>query len=377
MKQLARSALLAAILAFSLALPAAAGGFVFPLYNQDGFPHDRPPPVSASSWIIYDELTDSVLAEWDADTRRPMASITKIMTVLLAMENGNLNDEVVVSETAARVGGQVMGLVEGETLTLGALARAAMVRSGNDAATAIAEHVAGSVEAFVAMMNSRAAELGMTNTNFMNPSGLDAAGHYSSARDMLVLGRYAMALPEFEDLARSRMLVFPDTPGGSPRSAANTNRILNSYHGVIGVKTGETPNAALTYVAAVDRSGRRVFVVVLRSVGQRGHFADATSLFDWAYKDLGINGTLYAGIPYQAMTDRVEESPLMVEARVESVIHTAAQGLTGDPSSPLDDAPLDQPLLPMEVTRHPDPAPTSVWSTFFYWLDLMAGGPGG
>lgn len=377
MKKTVRSAFLAAIVVFSFALPAPASGFVFPLYNEDGFPHDGPPAVSASSWIIYDELTDSVLAEWDADTRRPMASITKIMTVLLALENGNLGDEVVVSETAAGEGGQRIGLVEGETLTLGALVRAAMLRSGNDSATAIAEHIAGSVDGFVAMMNSRAEELGMTNTNFVNPSGLDAPGHFSSARDMLILGRYAMSIPEFEDLARSRMLVFPDTPGGSPRSAENTNRILNSYHGVIGVKTGETPNAALTYVGVTERSGRRLFVVVLRSVGQRGHFADATALFDWGYKELGINGTLYAGIPYQPMADRVEDSPLLVEAQVESHLHTAAQGLTADPPSPPGVGEVSDLPAVVEITRHANPAPTSVWDTFLYWLVLMAGGPGG
>lgn len=358
----------------AIALPAAAAPFVFPTMDNDGFPIDTDPPaVSAASWILYDETTDMVLAEWDADTRRPMASITKIMTVMLALENGGVDDEVLVSEVAAGQGGQEMDLVAGESVTLGALVRAAMVRSGNDAAAAIAEHIGGSVDGFVAMMNERAVELGMDNTRFANPNGLDASGHYSSARDMLVLSRQAMSMPEFEELARSRVLVFPDTPDGAQRTATNTNRILNSYEGVIGVKTGETPNAGLTYVGAAEREGRRLFAVVFRSVGERSHFTDAITLYDWAFKELGIQGTLALGIPYEPIADRVTGSPLLVEANVESILHTAAQGVTADPPKPPGDGQLPLPPPEIDITRHPDPAPDSVLSTLTYWLGLVTG----
>jgi len=372
MKRVVLSALLAASMVL-LALPAVAEPFVFPLRAQDGFPHDGPPGVTASSWIIYDELTDTVLASSDADTRRPMASITKIMTVLLALENGDLDEQVVISEDAAGTGGQEIGLVAGETVTLGALVRAAMVRSGNDAAAAIAEHIGGSVEGFAQMMNDRAAELGMENTHFVNPHGLDKEGHYSTPRDMMTVGRQAMSIPEFEDMARSRMLVFPDAPDGTTRSASNTNRILNSYEGSIGIKTGETPRAGLTYVGAAERDGRRLFVVVFNSVGRRAHFADAIELFDWAFDDLGINGTLYAGIPYQPVTARVESSPLLVEANVEAFIHTAAQGITGEPPAPPGGQPIPDPPTAIDITRHPDPAPSSLLSTLAYWLGLVTG----
>lgn len=372
MNRIGHSALLAVSMVFLLALPAAAEPFVFPLHNQDGFPHDPPPLVTASSWIIYDELTDTVLASWDADTRRPMASITKIMTVLVALENGKLDDEVVISEDAAGTGGQEIGLVAGETVTLGALVRAAIVRSGNDAAAALAEHIGGSIEGFARMMNDRAAELGMENTHFVNPHGLDTDGHYSSARDMLIVARRAMSLPEFEDMARSRMMVFPDAPDGSARSASSTNRILNSYDGSIGVKTGETPRAGLTYVGAAERNGRRLFVVVFNSIGQRAHFADAIELFNWGFEDLGINGTLYAGIPYQPVAARVEPSPLLVEADVEAFLHTAAQGVTGESPSPPGDAPIPEARV-IDITRNPDPAPRSLLSTLTYWLGLVTG----
>lgn len=371
MIKLARSTALAVLLTVTLALPAAAEPFVFPIYSQDGFPHEGSPPVTASSWIVYDEMTDMVLSEQNADTQRPMASITKIMTVLLALENGNLDDAVLISEDAAGTGGQEIGLVAGETVTLGALVRAAMIRSGNDAAAAISEHIGGSVDGFVQMMNDRADELGMANTNFANPHGLDAGGHYSSPRDMLLVARHAMSIPEFVDMARSRAMVFPDAPDGSPRSATNTNRILNTYEGSIGVKTGETPNAGLTYVGAAEREGRRIFAVVFNSIGRRAHLADAVELFDWAFGDLAVNGTVYAGVPYQVAAPRIDPSPLLVEAGVESFLHTAAQGVTAQsPASPEEDTAPDPAV---EITRRPDPAPRSLFSTFTYWLGLVTG----
>jgi serine-type D-Ala-D-Ala carboxypeptidase (penicillin-binding protein 5/6) len=370
MRQLARSAFLATVLTFTLAIPAVAAPLVFPARNQDGFPHQGPPGVSASAWIIYDETTDMVLGSSDADGARPMASITKIMTVLLALENGNLNDQVTITEEAAGAGGQEIGLVAGETVSLAALVRAAMIRSGNDAAAAIAEHIGGSVDGFVQMMNDRAAELGMENTHFANPHGLDMAGHYSSPRDMLIVARQAMSIPQFVEISRARMMVFPDTPTGTPRSASNTNRILNSYNGSIGIKTGETPNAGLTYVGAAERNGRRLFVVVFNSVGRRAHFIDAIQLFNWAFNDLRINGTLYAGVPYQAVAANVDPSPLIAEAGVEALVHTAVQGVTAEAPGPPDESD-DTPLI--EITRHPDPAPKSMLSTFTYWLGLVTG----
>ncbi|HEX6221856.1 MAG TPA: D-alanyl-D-alanine carboxypeptidase family protein [Acidimicrobiia bacterium] len=374
MTKVRRAIALAVALTIFIALPAGAAPFVFPVPDQDGFPlNTDPPSVTAASWILYDESTDMVLAEWDADTRRPMASITKIMTVMLALENGGVNDEVVVSEVAAGQGGQEMDLVAGETLTLGALVRAAIVRSGNDAAAAIAEHIGGSIDGFVEMMNERAVELGMENTRFANPNGLDASGHYSSARDMLILSRQAMSMPEFAELARSRVLVFPDTPNGTQRTATNTNRILSSYEGVIGVKTGETPNAGLTYVGAAERDGRRLYAVVFRSVGQRAHFADVIALYDWAFNDLGIHGTLTLGIPYEPVAARVSGSPLLVEANVETILHTAAQGVTADPPRPPGEGELPEPTPEIDITRHPDPAPDSVLSTLTYWLGLVFG----
>ena len=364
---------IAVVTTFALALPAVAAPLTFPIRSEDGFFQGEPPQVTAVSWILYDETSDMVLASWDADTRRPMASITKIMTVMLAIEEGEMSDQVTISQEAADTGAQEIGLVAGETVTLGALVKAALLHSGNDAAVAIAEHIGGSLEAFVAMMNERAAELGMENTHFVNPHGLDRPGHYSSARDMLIVGRQAMSMPEFAEIARARVMVFPDTPDGTPRSATNTNRILNSYAGVLGVKTGETPNAGLTYVGAAERDGRRLFAVVFRSVGQRAHFADAITLFDWAFDGLRIHGSLIVGIPYQPVIARVEPAPLLLEAGVEALLHVSAQGITADPPGPPGDGPIPELPAAADTIRHPDPAPDSLISTMAYWLGLLTG----
>lgn len=363
-----RMAALAAVFIVANATPAAASPLVMPIRGEDGFPiKEDPPPVTAASWILYDESSDSVLAEWDADTERPMASITKIMTVLLAIENGHPEDDVLVSEEAAGTGGQEIGLVAGETVKLKALVKAALIRSGNDAAAAIAEHIGGSVDGFVGLMNDRAIELGMTHTRFANPHGLDEPGHYSTPRDMLTLARTAMSIQEFEEIARARAMVFPDSPGGEQRSASNTNRIINSYDGVIGVKTGETPNAGLTYVGAVERDGRRVFAVVFHSVGRRAHFADAITLFEWAFDDLRINGTLAAGVPYRSVAAMATETTLDAEATIDSYLRVAAQNGVDDPYGGSKSTKV------VDLVRAPDPAPTSLFTTLTYWLGLFTG----
>jgi D-alanyl-D-alanine carboxypeptidase (penicillin-binding protein 5/6) len=168
-------------------------------------------------------------------------------------------------------------------------------------------------------------------------------------------------------------MVFPDTPSGTPRTATNTNRILDTYEGSIGVKTGDTPNAGLTYVGAAERDGRRLFAVVFRSIGERAHFADAIQLFNWAFDDLGFQGLAAAGVPYEARSARVGASPLVVEARVEALVHTASQGITAEPPRPPGLVTPPEPSPVIDVTRNPNPAPDSTLSTIAYWLGLVTG----
>ncbi len=341
-----------AIVLVTLALPAAAAPLVFPLRDQDGFPLDNDPPsVTAASWILYDQSSETVLGEWDADSPRPMASITKIMTVLLAIENGDLDEMVTVSEEAAGQGGQEIGLVAGETRLSRGLGPGGDDQVGQRFGGGHRRAHRRVDRGFVAMMNDRAAEMGMANTHFSNPNGLDTAGHYSTARDMLLVSLEAMAHPEFEELARSRAMVFPDTPDGTPRTASNTNRILNSYEGTIGVKTGETPNAGLTYVGAAERDGRRLFVVVLRSVGQRAHFADAVELFDWAYDDLRIQGTDDCGSSIRAPVSPCLHFAPAGRGRIETYLHTASSGVTADPPRPPGAETAPEPPPEIEITR--------------------------
>lgn len=254
-----------------------------------------PPEVSAKAWILYDDTFGLVLAEHNADDVRSIASTTKMMTAILAIEQGTLDDVVRVSSKAAGVGESEVGLEAGERLSLRQLVTALMIRSANDASIAVAEHVGGSVDGFVAMMNEKAIELGMTNTSFANPHGLDAPNHHSSARDLLTLALYAMQDPLFAELAHTRRAVLPEDSSGRIRVAAATNRLLASYEGALGIKTGYTDGAGLALVAAAKRGDRVIYAIVL---GSDDHFADATALLNHGFADYRLYAAISAGAQY-------------------------------------------------------------------------------
>src|SRR3970040_2436189 len=243
--------------------PVSAAPFTFPAPVLEAFPTPDAPEVTAASWVLYDTAADVVIAELNADQERAMASVTKIMTGLLTVENSYPAEPVTISERAANTGEKEIDLVAGEILEMDALFKALMIHSANDAATAIAEHISGSVEEFVAEMNQRAAELGLTPTSFANPHGLDAPDHYTTARDLLTLARVAMANDDFAEVVKAKTLVFPPAPDGASRTGSSTNPLLWSYSGALGVKTGFTSQALLTYVAVAERDGRRLNAVLL------------------------------------------------------------------------------------------------------------------
>ncbi|MCI0678007.1 MAG: D-alanyl-D-alanine carboxypeptidase [Actinobacteria bacterium] len=354
------------------ASPAFAGPWRFPPLLQDGFAVPPLPSVEAISWILYDGATDTVLREGNADVVRAPASITKIMTVLLALERGDQDDLVTISQRAANTGEREIGLVAGEQVRLGALTRAALIHSANDAATAIAEHIGGSVDGFSALMNERAVELGMTRTNFANPHGLDAPGHVTSARDMLRLAVAAMSRQDFRDISRSRIVVFPDAPDGTRRIGTSTNLLLDDYEGSNGIKTGFTSQALLTYVATANRDGRELYAVVLGSEGRRTHFDVAETLFDHGFGDLAIYGAL-VGQPYVSPRLRVEPGPLTLTAQIEATVHVAAEGLLSEAPEP----PIDLPDLPPPavetVRRHGEGGASDVWGALWYWFGPLLG----
>lgn len=270
------------------------------------FPPIPAPVVTAPAWILYDETNGVVLDGVDVDTPRPMASTTKMMTGLLAIESGRMDEMVTVSTRAADVGEAEIGLVAGERIPLTMLVHALMIRSGNDAAMATAEHVAGTVEEFVEMMNERAAELGMTSTSFANPHGLDATGHYSSPRDLVTLARAGMANEQFAAIAQLESYQITNSPEGTPRVALSTNHLLTTYRGTFGVKTGFTFQAGLVFVGGAERDGRRLWVAVMGSEGSGAHFTDAARLLDHGFERLRIVDTIGRGTPFRLETDRVD-----------------------------------------------------------------------
>ena len=237
------------------------------------------PAIGGGAAIVLDEASGAVLYEKDAHARLPEASLTKIMTALLAIEHGNLDEQVDVQvDSRVMRGSTVMGLVPGERLTVDDLLYGLLLPSGNDAALAIGQHVSGSTEAFVALMNKRAAELGLVDTHFANPHGLDAAGHYSSAYDLAVLTRTAMQLPEFRTIVNTRYKVVRGTL--STYQLGTLNPLYGRLAGVDGVKTGYTRTARQTLVGSVMRDGHRVYAVVMRSEDRA---SDGVVLFNWTF----------------------------------------------------------------------------------------------
>lgn len=241
--------------------------------------------VPCAAAVLIDEDSGTVLYEKNADERRPVASITKVMTLLLtfeALQAGkiSLTDIVPVSEHAYHMGGSQIWLEPGEQLTLQEMLKAVCISSANDAAVAVAEFVAGSEPAFVDAMNTRAAALGMTATHFANACGLDEEGHLSSARDVAVMSR-EMLLHHPE--VREYCTVWMDTLRGGKTQLVNTNKLLKSYPGITGLKTGTTGKAGVCITASAERDGLRLIAVVLGASSGKERFEAAKTLLDYGF----------------------------------------------------------------------------------------------
>lgn len=236
--------------------------------------------VTAEGAVLYDPLDDRVLWARDASTPRLMASTTKIMTVLVALEAGTIDDTVVVSPAAAAEGGASLDLSPGQEVPMASLLAGLLLRSGNDAAVAVAEHLDGSEDAFVERMNARAAELGMAGTSFVNASGLtDDPAHVASPLDLARLGALAMDDERFAAWAGAATLT---VPGLDPMESRNELLTTRPYAGTTGIKTGFTAAAGLCLVASATRDGRTLIAVVL---GSEDSFADTAALFDHGFDD--------------------------------------------------------------------------------------------
>lgn len=227
--------------------------------------YGEPSGITADSAILINADTGEILYEKNAYEERAMASTTKIMTCILTIEAGQPDRKFTADSMAIRVEGTSMGLREGDIVTRRALCYGMLLPSGNDAANAAAVSVSGSMSAFVDEMNKKAKEIGMNNTNFVTPSGLDADGHYSTAYDMAVLTRYAMKNEEFRKICglTSASLEYGNPPYS--RTLYNSNKLLKMYDGCIGVKTGFTDNARRCLVSAANRNGTEVIAVTLNA----------------------------------------------------------------------------------------------------------------
>ena len=241
-----------------------------------------PENISAVSAIVIEADTGTALWEKNADEHRAMASTTKIMTALLTIEAGDLDREFTVDPLAILVEGTSMGLREGDRVSRRDLLYGILLPSGNDAANAAAVSVSGSIGAFVELMNSRAQELGLSNTHFVTPSGLDADGHYTTARDLAKLAAFAMKNEVFREVAacKSAEVEFGNPP--YKRTLYNSNKMLRRYDGAIGVKTGYTKASGRTLVSCAQRGATRFVCVTLSDPDD---WNDHTRLLDWAFEN--------------------------------------------------------------------------------------------
>ena len=238
-----------------------------------------PPPVTGRAFVVENGATGEVLAARDARARVPIASITKLMTVLLTVERTKPSDVVTVSAPAAGVGESSANLRAGEQLTVRELLEAALIQSANDAADALADYVGkGDEAAFVALMNRRAQQLGLRDTHYARPDGLDAPGHVSSARDVTLLARILMHRPLVRQIVRQRSA---SISGG--RKLRTWNDLLSTYPGLFGVKTGHTSSAGWNEVAAARRGPVTVYATLLGSPDRYERNGDLAKLLDWGF----------------------------------------------------------------------------------------------
>jgi D-alanyl-D-alanine carboxypeptidase len=238
-----------------------------------------PPAVSAAAAVVLDDKSGEVLFEKAGDQQLAIASLTKIATAVVALEEGDLDSVATVDvDSRTMTTSTLMGLLPGDRFTLRDLLYGLMLPSGNDAALAIARQVSGSDAAFVEEMNALAARLGLEKTHFANPHGLRATGHISSARDVAALSRYAMSVPGFAEIVATPSWT---ARGSRTISFSNINPFIFDYAGGDGLKTGFTRQAGPTIAASATREGHRLYLVLLNAPARD---QDARVLMDWAFR---------------------------------------------------------------------------------------------
>lgn len=271
--------------------------------------------LNARYALLMDATNRRVLFEKDGYEKVAMASTTKIMTLLVTLENANLDDVVTVSEYAASMPDVQLNMKKDEQYRLGDLVYSLMLESHNDTAVAIAEHVGGSVEGFAVMMNEKAKELGAYNTNFVTPNGLDAENHYTTAYDLALISSYAIENETFLQIIQTPSYTFHEQTTGKSFTVNNKDRFLTSYEGAIGIKTGFTGNAGYCFVGAVNRDNKCLVSVVLASgwpPNKTYKWKDTTSLMDYGMQQYNLKEILAADTTFQQIpvSDSIEDIPV-------------------------------------------------------------------
>ena len=242
--------------------------------------------LNSKNAILYDNTYDEILYEKNAYDRVPNASTTKVLTAIVAYENGNLEDIVTVSKNAALVGGSGINLKSGDKATLNDLIKGLLVHSGNDAAVAIAENVGGSVENFCNMMNEKAKEMGLENTNFVTPHGLDKENHYSTAYDLVKMSEYLLSVKYLADIVNQTSVTI--NVNGNSRVIGTTNEMLSFFEGADGVKTGFTGDAGRCLITSATRNGRQLISVVLGCGNKKQRTQDSVKLLNFGFENYEI-----------------------------------------------------------------------------------------
>lgn len=241
------------------------------------------PDTNSKHIVAIDRLTNTILYEKNAKEKTPMASTTKIMTCIVVLENCNLNDTAIVSKKASSIHGSTLGIKEGMAISIESLLYGLMLRSGNDCAIALAEHISGSVENFCQKMNEKAKSLGLSNTNFTSPHGLDDDAHYTTAYELALITNYALSNSTFRKIVSTKNITL--SLGSSIISINNTNELLGNLEGVYGVKTGFTFNAGRCLVSSCKRKDLDIIVVVLGADTKSIRTKDSINIINYVFNN--------------------------------------------------------------------------------------------
>ncbi|WP_349409218.1 D-alanyl-D-alanine carboxypeptidase family protein [Pseudalkalibacillus sp. SCS-8] len=345
---------------------------------------ERPDDLYSETFVIMDAVTGKVLAENDADRRMYPASITKIVTGILAIESGRMDEQVTISGNAVRVDGTRVYLVEGEQMSLRQLVQGLMINSGNDAAIAIAEHLSGSVEEFSKEMNALVKDrLGLEGTHFVNPSGLYEDDHYTTAADMARITQYALENKEFREIVGTKKM---DWIGKSWETTLyNHHKLLWRYDGTFGVKNGYTNQSQHTLVTAATKEDTSLIVVTMKSDTSEQAYSDTTELLNYGFDHFETKklekGTVYVdenGNEYTLKEDKFftvkigETYETMVNEEGTLLVHTdtdeeiASFPLLPDTKQVMDEEPAEAVMGKVEVDE--------TEKNGFSWVSILFGG---